>query len=641
MPDVIHLLPDSIANQIAAGEVIQRPASVVKELVENALDAGATRVTVHIKGAGRTLIQVIDDGKGMSPTDARMAFERHATSKIREAADLFSLTTMGFRGEALPSIAAIAQVEVKSRRAEDELGTLLVISGSKVEKQEVVACAVGTSISVKNIFYNVPARRKFLKSNETERRHIFTEVERVALVHPDIEFTLVENDLETLFLPKTGLRQRIVQMEGKHVNQQLIEIEEETTLGKIHGYVSSPEFAKKTRASQFFFVNNRFIRHPYFHKAVLVAFENLIAANEKPTYFIYFQVDPDAIDVNIHPTKTEVKFENEQALWQILMVTVKEALGRFNAVPSIDFDTDDAPDIPIFDPSRPTSMPKVNVNPDYNPFRDPVSGDHSRSGRPFGYQASDHPFSDQFPAGHPSGHRFPGDHPFTPKSLDWERLYDGFEREGASLGFSSGEMDVEGGASQEVPETEFFPEHYQYKQKYILTSVKSGLMIIDQHRAHVRILFDRYLEQIQSRRGVSQRVLFPEVLELSAAEEGAFPAVKDDLEALGFELSEMGNRSYAIQGVPSEIANGDFTEMIKGMIHNSIETGSDVKTVIQESIALSLANMTAIPRGRILTSEEMLLMVSQLFACKTPNYTPDGRVVVCVVSDKEIERKMS
>jgi DNA mismatch repair protein MutL len=428
MSDIVHLLPDSIANQIAAGEVIQRPASVVKELVENALDAGATRVTVHIKGAGRTLIQVIDDGQGMSPTDARMAFERHATSKIREAADLFSLTTMGFRGEALPSIAAIAQVEVKSRRAEDELGTLLVISGSKVEKQEVVACAVGTSISVKNIFYNVPARRKFLKSNETERRHIFMEVERVALVHPDIEFTLVENDLETLHLPKTVLRQRIVQMEGKHVNQQLIEIEEETTLGKIHGYVSRPEFAKKTRTSQFFFVNNRFIRHPYFHKAVLVAFENLIAANEKPTYFIYFQVEPDAIDVNIHPTKTEVKFENEQALWQILMVTVKEALGRFNAVPSIDFDTDDAPDIPIYDPSRPTLMPKVSVDPDYNPFRDPTSGAIS-------------------PSGHPSAHRFPGDHPFAPKSLDWERLYDGFEREGTSPGSLTGDMDGEGGAS--------------------------------------------------------------------------------------------------------------------------------------------------------------------------------------------------
>ena len=612
MSDIIHLLPDSIANQIAAGEVIQRPASVVKELVENALDAGASRVTISIKGAGRTLIQVIDDGKGMSATDARMAFERHATSKIRQADDLFALATMGFRGEALPSIAAIAHVEVKSRRAEDEVGTLLMISGSVVEKQEVIACGEGTSISVKNIFYNVPARRKFLKSNETERRNIFTEIERLALVHPDIEFTLIENDVETLHLPKAGLRQRIVQLEGKNINQQLIEIEEVTTLGKVHGYVSRPEFAKKGRVSQFFFVNNRYIRHPYFHKAVLVAFENLIAANERPSYFIYFEVEPDSIDVNIHPTKTEVKFENEQALWQILMVTVKESLGKFNAVPSIDFDTDDAPDIPVFDPSRPTSMPKVSVNPDYNPFRGASSGNR----------------------------------PFTPPAMGWEQLYKGFESDKME---SVTGPDTEGTSSifrkeetgQNRPETELFPEHYQFKQKYILTSVKSGLMIIDQHKAHVRILFDKYLEQIRNRKGVSQRVLFPEVLELSASEAAALPSVYDDMEALGFELSELGDRSFAIQGVPSEIENSNPSELIRGMIHRSMETGSDAKTEIQESIALSLAAMTAIPHGKVLTSEEMLLVVSELFTSKTPTYTPDGQVIVSVITDKEIEKKMS
>ncbi len=617
MSDIIHLLPDSIANQIAAGEVIQRPASVVKELVENALDADATRVTISIKGAGRTLVQVIDDGRGMSATDARMAFERHATSKIRQADDLFSLTTMGFRGEALPSIAAIAHVEVKSRRDEDELGTLLIIFGSKVESQEMIACAKGTSVSVKNIFYNVPARRKFLKSNETERRNIFTEVERLALVHPDIEFTLIENDVETLHLPKATLRQRIVQLEGKGVNQQLIEIEEQTTLVKIRGYVSRPEFAKKGRVSQFFFVNNRYIRHPYFHKAVLVAFENLIAANEKPSYFIYFQVEPDSIDVNIHPTKTEVKFENEQALWQILMVTVKESLGKFNAVPTIDFDTDDAPDIPIFDPSRPASMPRVNVNPDYNPFRE------STSGNTF----------------------------FSSSSMGWEQLYKGFERDRMEKEFSSiasagNKMEPtlefkKAGTRQDEPESELFPEHYQYKQKYILTSVKSGLMIIDQHKAHVRILFDKYLQQIQNRKGVSQRVLFPEVMELSVAEAAALPSVREDIEALGFELSELGNCSFAIQGVPSEIEYSDPCELIRGMINKSIETESDVKIELQESLALSLATMTAIPYGRTLTSEEMLLTVSQLFASKEPTYTPDGQVIVNVVLDKEIESKMS
>ncbi|NLY24871.1 MAG: DNA mismatch repair endonuclease MutL [Bacteroidales bacterium] len=610
MPDIIHLLPDSIANQIAAGEVIQRPASVVKELVENALDAGAKHIRICIKDAGRTLIQVIDDGKGMSATDLRMAFERHATSKIKNVDDLFALTTMGFRGEALPSIAAISQVEVKSRREEDELGTLVVISGSRFEKQESISSAIGTSVSVKNIFFNVPARRKFLKSNETERRNIFTEIERIVLVNPEIEFTLIENDMETLHLPKAGLRQRIVQLEGKNVNHQLIEIEEETTLGKIHGYVARPEFARKGRVSQFFFVNNRYIRHPYFHRAVVSAFEPLIAANEKPGYYIYLQVDPDTIDVNIHPTKTEVKFENEQALWQILMVTVKESLGKFNAIPSIDFNTDDAPEIPLFDPSRSSSMPKVSVDPNYNPFSKPHHGSYPSTAPPF----------------------------------EWEQLYKGFENEKE---LSSGmEGDIGGtlfrpaGSDHNLPETELFPEHYQYKQKYILTSVKSGLMVIDQHKAHVRILFDKYLEQIKKKRGVSQRVLFPEVLDLSASEAAALPSIMEDMEALGFELSNLGNHSYAVQGVPSEIENSDPSLLIRSMIGKSLETGSDVKSDIQESIALSLANLTAIPHGRTLTSEEMLLIVSQLFASRTPTYTPDGQTVVTVIADTEIEKKM-
>ncbi|WP_298649242.1 DNA mismatch repair endonuclease MutL [uncultured Proteiniphilum sp.] len=610
MPDIIHLLPDSIANQIAAGEVIQRPASVVKELMENSLDAGATQITLSVKDAGRTFIQVTDDGKGMSGTDLRMAFERHATSKIRSADDLFALTTMGFRGEALPSIAAISHVEAKSRREEDELGSWILISGSKVEKQEMVAAATGTSITVKNIFFNVPARRKFLKSNETERRNIFTEFERIVLVNPEVEFTLIENGVETLHLPKTGLRQRIIQIEGKNTNQQLIEINEETTLGKIHGYVARPEFARKGKVNQFFFVNNRYIRHPYFHRAVATAFEPLIAANEKPGYYIYFQVDPDTIDVNIHPTKTEVKFENEQALWQILMVTVKESLGKFNAIPTIDFDRDDAPEIPVYNPSRTPSMPRVNVDPGYNPF--------------YSYR------------------------PETPKpaasAFGWEQLYRGFEKEKELP--AGVESDTPAtlfkpvGSDRNLPETELFPEHYQYKQKYILTSVKSGLMVIDQHRAHVRILFDKYLKQITNKKGISQRVLFPEVLDLSASEAAALPSVMEDLEALGFELGDLGNNSFAIQAVPSEIENAGPASLIRSMIGKSMETGSDVKSEIQESIALSLANLTAIPYGRTLTSEEMLLIVSQLFASPFPTYTPDGQTVVSVISETEIEKKM-
>lgn len=611
MSDIIHLLPDSIANQIAAGEVIQRPASVVKELVENSLDAGATHIQIVIKDAGRTLIQVIDDGKGMSATDARMAFERHATSKIKSADDLFSLNTMGFRGEALPSISAISTVEVKTRKEDDEIGTLLVISASKVQKQEAISYGVGTSISVKNIFYNVPARRKFLKSNETERRNIFTEIERIALVNPEIEFTLIENDVQTLHLPVGGLRQRIVQLEGKHINQQIIEIDEETTLGKIHGYITRPEFAKKGRASQFFFVNNRYIRHPYFHRAVTTAFEPLISANENPSYFIYFEVDPSSIDVNIHPTKTEVKFENEQVLWQILMVAIKESLGKFNAVPTIDFDTADAIDIPVFNPSQTSSMPKVNIDPNYNPFRPSLSGSFK---------------------------------PAKP-SLNWEELYRGFEKEKHEPTIVSPSENEKipfyrNKDTQTHSEADFSPEHYQYKQKYILTSVKSGLMIIDQHKAHVRILFDKYLEQIKNKKGVSQRVLFPEVIQLSAAESAVLPSILEDLDALGFELSELGNNSFAVQGVPSELENPDASMLIHSMITKSMETAADVKSEIQETIALSLASLTAIPYGRTLSSEEMLLMVNQLFASRTPNFTPDGQTVVSVISDEEIEKKM-
>ena len=595
--DIITLLPDSIANQIAAGEVIQRPASVIKELVENSLDANASYIQIVIKDAGRTLIQVIDNGKGMSVTDARMAFERHATSKIKNADDLFSLTTMGFRGEALPSIAAIAQVEVKTRRAEDEVGTLLVISGSKVEKQEPVSCPVGTSVSVKNIFFNVPARRKFLKSNETERRNIFTEIERIALVNPDTEFTLTENNAQTLRLPVSGLRQRIVQLQGKNLNQQLIEIHEETTLGKIYGYIARPEFAKKGRASHFFFVNNRYIRNPYFHRAVMTAFEPLISAGENPSYFIYFEVDAGSIDVNIHPTKTEIKFENEQVLWQILMVTIKESLGKFNAVPSIDFDRADAPEIPIFDPSHTASIPKVNIDTNYNPFRN-ANTERSRGA-----------------------------------AFDWEQLYKGFENEKDASENPSTSL-------FEAHKADTVSEHYQYKQKYILTSVKSGLMIIDQHRAHTRILFDKYLEQIRSRKGTSQRVLFPEIMELSAVEAAALPSIIDDLEALGFELSDLGNNAFAIQGIPSELENPDAPMLIRSMIDKSIETGSDVKSDIQEAIALPFARLTAIPYGKVLSLEEMLLMVSQLFCCTLSNFTPDGQKIVEVISDGEIEKKM-
>ena len=610
MSDIIHLLPDSIANQIAAGEVIQRPASVVKELVENAIDAKATHIQIVIKDAGRTIIQVIDNGKGMSETDARMAFERHATSKIQEASDLFALTTMGFRGEALPSISAIAQVEIKTRTSDREVGTLIKIAGSKVESQEPTSAPEGTCITVKNLFFNVPARRKFLKRNETERRNILVEIERVALAHPDIEFTLIDDSVTLLQLPATGLRQRITQLIGKKIDQQLLEINIDTTLVKIFGYITKPEFARKRGANQFFFANGRYMRHPYFHKAITVAFENLIQTTERPNYFIYIQVDPDTIDVNIHPTKTEIKFENEQAIWQILMVSIKESLGKFNAVPSIDFDTEGSIPIPVFDKERQIRSPQVKIDPNYNPFK-------QRAYTP-------------------------------PPRMNWEELYKDFEKDididtdDEDENRQSSPLNFTKELESNLPEmhSDAFPDYYQYKQKYIFTSIKSGLMIIDQRRAHIRILFDKYLESIVQKKGISQRVLFPEMIELSASEAAIIPSIKEDLESLGFEISNLGNNTYAIQGVPSEIENPDVAKLIKTMLANIIETGLDVKSEIQEKMALSFARSVAINYGKPLSVEEITDIVNRLFACPTPNFTPDGKRILTVLDDEDMDRKL-
>ncbi|MDU1904491.1 MAG: DNA mismatch repair endonuclease MutL [Dysgonomonas sp.] len=611
--DIIRLLPDSIANQIAAGEVVQRPASVVKELLENAIDAGATSIQLIIKDAGRTLIQVIDNGKGMSPTDARLAFERHATSKIRTAEDLFALTTMGFRGEALPSIAAVSQIELKTKRKDDEIGTHLLISGSAVEKQEEIACPTGSNFAIKNIFFNVPARRKFLKSNETERKNILAELERVALVNPEIEFSLIENDIEVLKYPSASLKQRIINIIGKGFSQQLIPIEIETTIAKIYGFVGKPDCARKTRALQYFFVNSRYMRHPYFAKAITSAFEPLIPIGENPHYFIYLEVNPDTIDVNIHPTKTEIKFENEQPIWQILAATVKEALGKFNEVPTIDFDTEGAIDIPIQTSGDiPASRPHVNVDPAYNPFKSAGgSGNYSR-----------------------------------PK-FNWEALYDGFEKETKSDDIQITNIDKEPVTNNLFEESSTNNEslndsvnlHYQYKNKYIITSVKSGLMMIDQRRAHIRILFDQFLQNIQQKKGISQRTLFPEIIEFSASEAAMIPYLTEEMEAVGFDLSNLGNNSYAINGIPSELDNINPVELIHNMVTKSIESGSDVKDEIQESLALSMAYAGAINYGQKLSEEEVSNMINRLFASSSHKYTPDGKLIISLIEDYEIDKK--
>ncbi|NDV64570.1 DNA mismatch repair endonuclease MutL [Bacteroides sp. 224] len=620
MSDIIHLLPDSVANQIAAGEVIQRPASVIKELVENAIDAGAQNIHVLVTDAGRTCIQVIDDGKGMSGTDARLSFERHATSKIRTASDLFALTTMGFRGEALASIAAVAQVELKTRQEGEELGTLITIAGSKVETQEAVSCSKGSNFSIKNLFFNIPARRKFLKSNATELSNILTEFERIALVHPEVAFTLHSNDSELFNLPVSSLRQRIVAIFGKKLNQQLLSVDVDTTMIKVSGFVAKPETARKKGAHQYFFVNSRYMRHPYFHKAITDAYEHLIPTGEQVSYFIYFEVDPANIDVNIHPTKTEIKFENEQAIWQILSAAVKEALGKFNAVPSIDFDTEGMPDIPAFDQTRPIEPPKVHIDSGFNPFK--TSGGGGSYSRP---------------------------------KVEWEGLYNGLEREQAThlpslSDEDSGDSDYF--EEEQTPATipvadnlygnnqviEKGSQHLQYKGRYILTSVKSGLMLIDQHRAHIRVLFDQYITQVKQRQGISQGLLFPEILQLPPSEAAVLQEIQEDLAAIGFDLSDLGGGSYAINGIPSGIEGLNSVELVRNMVYTAIEKGKDVREEVQNMLALTLARAAAIVYGQVLSDEEMSRLVDNLFACPMPNYTPDGQIVLSTIKEEEIER---
>ena len=619
MSDIIHLLPDSIANQIAAGEVIQRPASVVKELVENAVDAGAGHIQVNIKDAGRTLVQVIDDGKGMSETDARMAFERHATSKISTADDLFSLHTMGFRGEALASIVAVSQVELRTRLKGAELGTHLVFSGSELESIEPDACTEGSIFSVKNLFFNVPARRKFLKSNETEFRNIINEFERIALVNPQVALSLYHNDTEIFNLPESGLRQRIINVYGKTLNQKLLSVDAHSSLVTISGFVGRPDSAKKRGALQYFFVNGRFMKHPYFHKAVMQAYEQLIPAGEQPNYFIYFTLDPATIDVNIHPTKTEIKFENEQPIWQILMAATREALAKSSAIPTIDFDVEGAIDIPVYNPVKeatPYKAPRVQVDSGYNPFET-------------------------------SSYKKP--------EFDWSKLYNDFEEDRAAVrqnpeltetflasDISEPVIEADEVAVQETSDSLFnnvSTPCYQYKGKYIITSLKSGLALIDQHRAHVRILFDQYVANIRQRQGASQQVLFPEIVEFTAGEAAVLPALLEDMQFIGFDLTNLGNNSYAINGLPAGVENLDPVSLIRNMVDRAIETGCEVHEEICDSLALSLAKAAAIRPGKILSGEEMDNLLASLFSCQESNLTPDGKTIISKLTDEELEKR--
>lgn len=654
MNDIIQLLPDSVANQIAAGEVIQRPASVIKELVENSIDAGATLINVVCVDSGRTSIQVTDNGKGMSETDARLSFERHATSKIRQADDLFNLHTMGFRGEALASIAAVAQVELRTRRPDDDLGTALTIAGSRFVSQEPVQCPVGCNFTISNLFYNVPVRRKFLKSNTTELNNIVTAFERIALVYPDVAFTLYNNQTELYNLKAGGLRQRIVDVIGKKINQHLLPIDIDTTMCKISGFVGKPESARKKGARQFFFVNGRYMKHPYFHKAIMTAYERLVPEGEQIPYFIYFTVNPTDIDVNIHPTKTEIKFENEQTVWQILTAAVRDAVGMFNDVTAIEFDTEGQPDIPALGtmPQADISAPKVQYNPAYNPFNEPSA--QRSSAAPDNWEqlyeglSSAHSRQQSAPSlfGNDTGGVIQSrsniaNKPFADNGIVLSKGFskpDGLNAETAEFNAHSADTDMLSASTEPSPLEEKSPTHYQYKGRYIMTSVKSGLMIIDQYRAHTRILYEGYIEQMQKRRPSSQKPLFPDTIHFSASDKVVVEAVMPELQNIGFELTPNEEGDYTITAVPSGLDGLDYVALVQDLVASAREKTTSAIDDINHSIALELARNAAVTYGQVLTNAEMENIVNSLFACSNFSYTPDGKKILTMLRQTDLEQ---
>lgn len=597
MPDIIHLLPDSVANQIAAGEVIQRPASVVKELVENSIDAKATRIDVLITDAGKTCIQIVDNGCGMSETDARLAFERHATSKISKASDLFCLHTMGFRGEALPSIAAVSQVELRTKMSEEKLGVCLSIEGSKVVDQQPVACDVGANFMVKNLFFNIPARRRFLKSNQTEFNNIVAEFEKIVLAHPEVRFSLVNNDSVVYDLPSGTYLQRIADVFGKRMNQQLLHIEVDTSIVRIKGLVGTPESSRKKGAKQFFFVNGRYMRHPYFGRAVMLAYDRLIPPDEQVPYFVYFDIDPSRIDVNIHPTKAEIKFEDEQEVFQILMASVKEAVGKFDVAPQLDFGSSATPDeIPVYDPRKKSvEQPSITLEGGYNPFENSAP-------------------------------------PRNSAPRNWQKLFDGI----SSHNEVSQEDIIPDVVEPKNPVLGRSLEHFQYKQRYIMTSVHSGLMVIDQHRAHVRILYERFLKNLSERKCAGERLIFPETVKLTPVESSALAASAGEIIAAGFDISDLGDGSFAINALPAGTETLNATELLKDVLAET-DGKTGIKEEIDKHIALVLARHAAISVGSELGDKEMGGMIDELFATSSPKYTPDGKLVVAIIPQEKIE----
>jgi DNA mismatch repair protein MutL len=613
MSDIIQLLPESVANQIAAGEVVQRPASAVKELMENAIDAGANKIQLILKDAGKALIQVIDNGCGMSVTDARMCFERHATSKVRKAEDLFAIRTMGFRGEAMASIAAIAQVEMRTRRHEDELGTLIEIEGATVTAQEVVATPEGTSICIKNLFFNTPARRNFLKSNPAEMRHIIDEFQRISLANPAIAFSLHHDGLEIFRLPSSALKQRIVHLFGNNYNERLIPVEEDTTIINIKGFIGKPQFAKKTRGEQFFFVNNRFIRDAYLNHAVNKAYEELLAEENFPLYVLFIDIDPAKIDVNVHPTKTEIKYLDEKSIYAIIHSAVKRSLGRFNISPTIDFDQESAFSGMISPKSLDEIVPpSISFNPDFNPF----SAEEKTPDRGF------------------SGFKSAGNKEQNTKN--WGSLYEIAETETVA----QVAMELPGNG----PEDKYAPIQKQLMQlhnKYIISQIKSGLMLIDQQAAHERILYERFSLHLEDRKGASQQSLFPQTVTLSPNDYELAKSLLDDIKSLGFEVREFGKNTLVIEGIPVDLGSNQIneTQLFEHLIEGFKNSQQELKLDRRDALARSMARNSAIKSGVVLGQEEMNMLIEQLFACKAPNFSISGKPVIQTMSLTELDRK--
>ena len=605
MSDIIHLLPDSVANQIAAGEVIQRPASAVKELLENAIDSGATEIQLIIKDAGRTLIQVIDNGCGMSVTDARMSFERHATSKIREATDLFSIHTLGFRGEALASIASIAQVELKSKRLEDELGTHIIVEGAVFKKQEPCACEIGTSISVKNLFFNIPARRNFLKSNTVEFSRIMDEFNRVALIYPNVGFSLFNNGKTVYQIPSSGLKQRIVNLFGSLYNERLLPVEQNTDIVNITGFIVKPEYSRKTKGEQYLFVNKRFIKHAYFNHSIEDSFREIIAEGAFPGYFLNFEVDPANIDINIHPTKTEVNFLDGKIIYTILKSTIKQCIGQFTLSPTLDFENDAPFDIPYFPNDRPITAPSINLNPNYNPFKQTESqfSNNQRS------QSGGLPYS------------------FVTELSNEQKIP--LDENSILQGISAADNDNE---STQLDIRNIFQLHL----RYIVTPVKSGLLIIDQQLAHERILYERLQNTIKNHNGASQQLLFPVIVDLLASDAELIQDLKPELFLLGFDLNEIDNNQFEIVGLPANLSTEEPRYLIEGILEsyksNMLEFSADRRTVLIRAMARNMC----IQPGKKLHSEEMQSLIDELFACSIPDKSPSGRPVLSIISQDEL-----